>query len=68
MQQFRFIEKKVKHGLSIRILRFIIMKFKDSVFYQLVYRYPKIAMAVIIMTGVIIIYTYVDFLLTYIII
>ncbi len=44
------------------------MKFRDSALYQLVYRHPKIAMAVIIMTGVIIIYTYVSFLLTYVII
>ena len=44
------------------------MRFKDSTIYQIVYRYPKISMGVIIMVGVIIIYEYISFLLRYVVI
>ena len=60
-------ENKVKHGLSLTVIRFI-MRFKGSTIYNVVYRHPKISMAVIIMAGVIIIYTYINFLLTYVIV
>ncbi len=44
------------------------MRFKNSALYKIVYKYPKISMAIIIMAGVIIIYTYISFLLTYVVI
>ncbi len=44
------------------------MRFRDSALYKFVYSHPKISMGVIIMAGVIIIYTYINFLLTYVVV
>ena len=54
------------HGVSFRIFNFI-MKFKNTGVYKVIYRHPRISIAILVMAGVSIIYFFVNFIITYVV-
>ncbi len=56
----------MKHITTNKILGFI-MKARNLAIYRLIYRFPKFFVTMLILFGIIILYTFVNFVLKYVI-